>query len=74
MFNINNCILCAAKISSSKGEELGYFTEVCEFILALRAMKAGMAFVMPWKMSMAALEGFAMNTRHCRDKIGHLKK
>jgi hypothetical protein len=75
MFNINNC---AARASSSKSrqddEDLIDFAEVGEFIVALRAMRSAMAFVMPWNMSIAALEGFLINTRFCKDELGGLEK
>jgi hypothetical protein len=75
MFNINNC---AARASSSKSrqddEDLIDFAEVGEFIVALRAMRSAMAYVMPWNMSVAALEGFLINTRFCKDELGGLEK
>jgi hypothetical protein len=33
-----------------------------------------MTFVMPWNISVAALERFLINTWYCRDEIGHLQK
>jgi hypothetical protein len=75
MFNINNC---AARASCSKAkqddDELVDFAEVGEFVVALRAMRSAMAYVMPWNMSVAALEGFLTNTRFCRDELGNLEK
>jgi hypothetical protein len=75
MFNINNC---AARASSSKSrqddDDLIDFAEVGEFIVALRAMRSAMAFLMPWNMSVAALEGFLINTRFCKDELGGLEK
>jgi hypothetical protein len=75
MFNINNC---AARASSSRSrqddDDLIDFAEVGEFIVALRAMRSAMAFVMPWNMSVAALEGFLINTRFCKDELGGLEK
>jgi hypothetical protein len=51
MFNINNC---AARAFSSKAkqddDDLVDFAEVREFVVALRAMKSAMAYVMPSKM------------------------
>jgi hypothetical protein len=74
MFNINNC---AARTSGSRSKQdednLADFAEVGEFIVALRAMRSAMAFVMPWNMSIAAL-GFLINSRFCRDEIGGLEK
>ncbi len=37
-------------------------------------MRSAMAYVMPWNMSVAALEGFLTNTRFCRDELGNLEK
>jgi hypothetical protein len=37
-------------------------------------MQSAMAYVMPWNMSVAALEGFLTNTRFCRDELGNLEK
>ncbi len=75
MFNINNC---TARTSGSRSrqeeDDLADFAEVGEFIVALRAMPSAMAFVMPWNMSIAALEGFLINSRFCRDEIGGLEK
>jgi hypothetical protein len=75
MFNINNC---AARASSSRAkqgdDELVDFAEVGEFVVALRAMRSAMAFVMPWNMSIAALEGFLINTRFCKDELTGLEK
>jgi hypothetical protein len=50
------------------------FTEVGEFMVALRAMRSTMAYVMPCNMSFAALEGFLINSRVCRDKLGGLER
>jgi hypothetical protein len=75
MFNINNC---AARASSSRtkqdDDELVDFAEVGEFVVALRAMRSAMAFVMPWNMSIAALEGFLINTRFCKDELSGLER
>ena len=75
MFNINNC---AARASGGKSraddDDMEDFAEVGEFIVALRAMRSAMSFVMPWNLSVAALEGFLINTRFCRDEIGNLEK
>jgi hypothetical protein len=49
------------------------FTEVGEFMVTLRAVKSAMAYVMPCNMSFAALEGFLINSRFCRDKLGGLE-
>jgi hypothetical protein len=75
MFNINNCVARASRSKSRQDDEdLIDFAEVGEFIVALRAMRSAMAFVMPWNMSVAALEGFLINTRFCKDELGGLEK
>ena len=50
------------------------FTDLAEFQLALRAMRSAMMLVMPWNFSVAALEGFLVNSRYCREDIGALDK
>jgi hypothetical protein len=75
MFNINNCTARAASCKSKQDEdELVDFAEVGEFVVALRVMRLAMANVMPWNMSIAALEGFLINTRFCKDKLRSLEK
>ncbi len=75
MFNINNCAARAASSRAKQDEdELVDSAEVGEFVVALRAMRSAMAYVMPWNMSIAALEGFLINTRFCKDEIGNLEK
>ncbi len=49
-------------------------TDLAEFQLALRAMRSAMMMVMPWNFSVAALEGFLINSRYCREDIGALDK
>ncbi len=45
------------------------FTYLSEFQLALRAMRSAMKMVMPWNFTIAALEGFLINSRYCREDI-----
>ena len=37
-------------------------------------MRSAMMMVMPWNFSIAALEGFLINSRYCREDIGALDK
>jgi hypothetical protein len=37
-------------------------------------MRSAMMMVMPWNFSIAALEGFLINSRYCKDDIGQLEK
>jgi hypothetical protein len=63
MFNMNTCAAWApSSCSKQEDDDLADFTEVGEFIVELRAMRSAMAFLVPWNMSMAALEGFLINT------------
>jgi uncharacterized membrane protein len=47
---------------------------VGDFILVQRVMRSAMAFMIPWNISLATLEGFLINTSYCRDDIIHLAK
>jgi hypothetical protein len=72
MFNINNC---AARTSSKKQEDSEEdILEVSEFKLALRAMRSAMQFVMPWNMSILALEGFFYQTNFCSQDLNNVEK
>jgi len=53
-------------------DDIDDFTDIYEFQLALRAMRSAMMMVMPWNYSIAALEGYLINSRYCRDDIGSL--
>jgi hypothetical protein len=49
MLNINNCAARASSSRTSKDkDDLIDFAEVGEFVVALRAMRLAMAYVMPW--------------------------
>lgn len=72
MFNINNC---AAKASTKKsGEEEDDISEIGEFKLALRTMRTAYAFVMPWNLSVLALEGFFFQTNFCFADLANVEK
>jgi hypothetical protein len=58
MFNINNCAIM----------------EINEFKLALRALRTAMQFVMPWNMSMLALEGYFLQTNYCSSDLANVEK
>jgi hypothetical protein len=72
MFNINNC---SARASSKKAEDGDEdFNDVAEFKLAIRAMRTAMQFVMPWNLSVLALEGFFFQTNFCGSDLANVEK
>ena len=76
LFNINNITTrqSSSRTSGDTEAEGDDFTDLSEFQLALRAMRSAMMMVMPWNFSIAALEGFLINSRYCREDIGALDK
>jgi hypothetical protein len=73
-----NVMSCSSRSSSRKPDsdnsELAEFTEIGEFQLALRTMRAAASFVMPWNFSFSALENFLVNSKFCKEDIGSLDK
>jgi hypothetical protein len=73
LFNINSC----SKKSSSKKDDfdgdLQEFTELGEFQLALRTMRAAAAFIMPWNYSFTELENFIINSRFCKNDLADIE-
>ena len=76
LFNINNITSrqSSSRAASAVEDDAEDFTDLAEFQLALRAMRSAMMLVMPWNFSVAALEGFLINSRYCREDIGALDK
>ncbi|MFN9905567.1 MAG: hypothetical protein ACK56F_05495, partial [bacterium] len=76
LFNINNITSrqSSSRAASAVEDDAEDFTDLAEFQLALRAMRSAMMMVMPWNFSVAALEGFLINSRYCREDIGALDK
>ncbi len=76
LFNINNITSrqSSSRAASAVEDDAEDFTDLAEFQLALRAMRSAMMMVMPWNFSEAALEGFLINSRYCREDIGALDK
>lgn len=70
-FNINNC---GQRVGVSTGEHDSEITEVAELKLALRAMRTAMAMVMPWNQSIAALEGFMLQSNFRYADIANVEK
>ncbi len=66
LFNIN-------KVSGSKATEDEFF-ELADFKIAMRALKAATAYVMPWNKSIDALDGFLHQTNFCQQETGQLEK
>jgi hypothetical protein len=76
LFNVNN-ITSNRQLGRTglyEYDEPEDYSDLGEFQLALRAMRAAISFIMPWNHSVAALEGFLLNSRYCRDDIGNLEK
>jgi hypothetical protein len=71
MFNINNCARASSKKSGEGEEEI---MEINEFKLALRALRTAMQFVMPWNMSVLALEGYFLQTNYCSSDLANVEK
>jgi hypothetical protein len=71
MFNINNCARTSSKKTGDGEEEI---LEVAEFKLALRALRTAMQFVMPWNMSVLALEGFFHQSNFCNNDLANVEK
>jgi hypothetical protein len=72
MFNINNCSARASSKKTEDGEE--DISDVSEFKLAIRAMRTAMQFVMPWNLSILALEGFLFQTNFCNADLANVEK
>ena len=76
LFNVNN-ITSNRQMSRNcnmEYDEPDDYSDLGEFQLALRAMRSAVSFIMPWNHSVAALEGYLLNSRYCRDDIGGLEK
>jgi hypothetical protein len=71
MFSINNCSKSASK-KAADGEDDGM--DLNEFKLAIRVMRTAMHFVMPWNMSILALEGFFNQTNYCSQDLANVEK
>ncbi len=70
LFNINSC---AAKTKDQNDDD-NLFSEIGDFKLALRALKAAVHYVMPWNHSITALEGFFNQNNFCFSDTSNLEK
>ncbi len=70
LFNINSC----STKSKDTGDDNNLFSEIGDFKLALRALKAAVHFVMPWNHSISALEGFFIQNNFCLSETSNLEK
>ena len=67
LFNVNSV--------SSKGKpEDDDITELADFRLAVRALKAAMQYVMPWNRSIDAIDGFLQQTNYCATDTANLER
>jgi hypothetical protein len=72
MFNINNC---GSRGSSKKGNDSDdEAMDLNEFKLALRVLRTAMHFVMPWNLSILALEGFFFQSNFCNSDLVNVEK
>lgn len=74
MFSINNCGAVSNKELKDGGEELQDIAEIGEFKCALRAMREAMHQVMPWNLSISAIEGFFCNNNYCHKDLEGVDK
>ncbi len=71
-FNINNV---GQKLSgSSQDSQDADIMDLGELKLALRAMRTAMSLVMPWNLSIAALEGFLIQTNFCSADLASVER
>ena len=73
-FSINNC---GKKTSVKHGEyeeDLAEVVELGEFKCALRVLREAMSYVHPWNKSVAALEGFLIQSNYCTGDLEGLEK
>ncbi len=71
-FNINNC--GQKQGGSSQDSQDSEIADLGELKLALRAMRTAMSLVMPWNLSIAALEGFLIQTNFCANDLSAVEK
>ena len=66
LFSITNCgKKGACKGDLAKEDDLREIVELGELKVAMRALREAMAFAQPWNKSVAALEGFLLQTNYC---------
>jgi hypothetical protein len=73
LFNINNCSKKSSSRKDDADSDLQEFTELGEFQLALRTMRAAAAFIMPWNYSFTALENFIINSKFCKSDLADVE-
>ena len=73
-FSINNCGKKTAVRQGEYEEELGEVVELGEFKCALRVLREATAYVHPWNKSVAALEGYLIQTNYCSGDLEGLEK
>ena len=75
LFSINNCgKRVGSKANEYGDDELNDVSEMGELKLALRVLREAMNFVHPWNKSIAALEGFLMQSKFCFSDLEGLDK
>jgi hypothetical protein len=71
MFNINNC---GSRAAGKKSEGDKDILELGELKLAVRVLRSAMSLVMPWNHSVAALEGFLLQTNYCASDLANVER
>jgi hypothetical protein len=71
MFNINSCTRSSSKKAGEADEE---GLDLGELKLAVRVLRSAMSFVMPWNHSVAALEGFLLQTNYCAQDLNNVER
>jgi hypothetical protein len=72
MFNINNCSARSGPKKQGEGEDDSL--ELGELKLAVRVLRSAMSFVMPWNQSVAALEGFLLQSNYCAADLANVDR
>jgi len=73
-FSINNCGKKVATKSGEYEEDMADVVEIGEFKCAVRVLREAMSFVHPWNKSVAALEGFLIQSNFCKKDLEGLEK
>ncbi len=67
LFNVSS----ASSRSKAEDDDI---SELADFRLAIRALKAAMQYVMPWNRSIDAIDGFLQQTNYCAADTGNLER
>jgi len=75
LFSINNCTARTARAANTtESDNMEEIIELGEFKSALRVLREAMRHVHPWNPTVAALEGFFIQTNFCAANLEGLEK